>query len=126
MTQRARFDSYEHGLPEESFGYYTVEADESEGYHVHFQPYAEAAERSPAAAEDSSETVTANTDQVDREIKQLAQARDALDQQLVQAQRGGDEQAIQELKRRIAVANQELAVKDTDAYRKAHAVYTES
>ena len=102
MTQRARFDSYDHGLPEESFGYYTVAIDETEGYHVFFQPYFEAVERSPAEQEGN-----------------------ALDQQLIQAEHGGDEQALQELKRRIA-ADQDLAAQDPDAYRRARVIDLES
>lgn len=130
-ARRGRFDSYEKGLPEESFGYYSVEPAEEEGYRVSFRPYANPAEEpegedsAPGAPEKEPERTTANTDRVDREIRQLEQERDKLEQELAQAENREDAQAIQELKRRIAAADQELGVKDSDAYRKAHAVYTD-
>ena len=124
FVRRARFDSYEKGLPAESFGYYSLKPDEAEGYRVAFRPYSDPAEEHADALDEPQEESgisVMDTGQVDREIARLEKERSDLER----AGHGEDGQAIQELKRRIAAADQELAAKDSDAYRKSHATHTE-
>lgn len=62
---------------------------------------------------------TTDTDQVDREIKQLREKKKQLEQQLERAV--GDEKKCRELEKQLAQINAELAHKDNDTYRRQHA-----
>ena len=106
----------------------SLKPDEAEGYRVAFRPYSNPAEEHADALDEPQEESgisVMDTGQVDREIARLEKERSDLDRELVQAGHGEDGQAIQELKRRIAAADQELAAQDSDAYRKSHATHTE-
>lgn len=65
------------------------------------------------------EKCTTDTDQVDREIKQLREKKKQLEQQLERA--AGDEKKCRELEKQLAQINAELAHKDNDTYRRQHA-----
>ena len=67
--------------------------------------------------EDKSDTVTCNTDRVDREIEQLKKRRAELEQRL-NAETG--EGKRRDLERRLAQVERELKQKDNDAYRRRH------
>ncbi len=67
-----------------------------------------------------SDTVTANTNKVDREIKNLREKQKALIQKL----RTADEDTSSELKRELEQVNAELAQKDNDNYRKKNTSFT--
>ncbi len=68
-----------------------------------------------------AETVTANTDQVDQEIRKLREEKEQLQQQLNSET---DQQKIKELERKLATVQRELEQKDNDAYRRQHTVLT--
>lgn len=76
------------------------------------------------ASSDSSDkdggTTTANTDNVDREIKALREKARILAQRL----RGADESAAEQLKRELEQVTAELSQKDNDNYRRQNAVFT--
>ena len=65
------------------------------------------------------EKCTTDTDQVDREIKQLREKKKQLEQQLERA--AGDEKKCRELEKQLAQINDQLAHKDNDTYRRQHA-----
>lgn len=75
------------------------------------------------ASSDSSDkdgTTTANTDNVDREIKALREKARILAQRL----RGADESTAETLKRELEQVTAELSQKDNDEYRRQNAVFT--
>ncbi len=87
-------------------------------------PVQEAPEVSPAAKQSPDkkvETVSGNTDQVDREIQKLREEKEKLQQQL---NRETDAQKVKELERKLANVERELQQKDNDTYRRQHTVFT--
>lgn len=66
-----------------------------------------------------AEKCTTNTDKVDREIKNLKQKQQQLEQQIRSA--SGDEKKTRELEKKLAQVKSELSQKDTDTYRRQHA-----
>jgi len=68
-----------------------------------------------------SETCTANTDQVDREIEKLKKKKKELEQQI---QSETDEKKLSSLEKRLAQIEYELQQKDNDSYRRQHTVFT--
>lgn len=79
------------------------------------------AQQCPAGREKARgrEKCTTDTDQVDREIKQLREKKRQLEQQLERAV--GDEKRCRELEKQLAQINAELGRKDNDTYRRQHA-----
>ncbi len=67
-----------------------------------------------------SDTVTANTDKVDREIKKLREKEQALIQKL----RTADEDTSSELRRELEQVTAELAKKDNDKYRRQNTSFS--
>lgn len=67
-----------------------------------------------------NETVTANTDKVDREIKNLRNKAQTLTQKL----RSADENTAADIRRELEQVNAELAQNDNDEYRRQNAVFT--
>lgn len=65
------------------------------------------------------ETVTGNTDMVDREIKKLRDKARLLSQKL----RSADEKTASGIQRELERVNAELAQKDNDEYRRQHTVF---
>ena len=70
--------------------------------------------------ENKSETTTANTDMVDREIEQLKKQQEKLEERLRTA---GPEQA-EDIRRQLDQVQRELAQKDNDTYRRQHAIFS--
>ncbi len=71
------------------------------------------------ASGDKAESCTCNTDKVDREIEQLRKEREGLEHQIDSETDGAK---IEELKKELAQVERELRQKDSDAYRRRHAV----
>ncbi len=67
-----------------------------------------------------SEKCTGNTDKVDREIERLKKKAEQLEMQLRSAE--GDKS--EEISRKLAQVQSELARKDNDTYRRAHTVFS--
>lgn len=72
---------------------------------------------------DGEEKCVGNTDQVDREIRELKEKKQKLEQQLKEA--SGDEQKTKKLENQLAQVERELAQKDNDTYRKQHSTFTD-
>lgn len=72
--------------------------------------------------ENDTEEVTGNTDAVDREIEKLKKQKQQLEQQIASASE--DEEKTRELEKKLAQVESELSQKNTDTYRRAHAVVT--
>ncbi|NBI66102.1 hypothetical protein D1646_04595 [Pseudoflavonifractor sp. 60] len=78
--------------------------------------------KGPERKKDKGETWECNTDQVDREIEKLKKKQQELEQQL---NTETDEAKIKDLERQLSQVEQELKQKDSDTYRRQHAVYTQ-
>lgn len=76
----------------------------------------------PEGAERSGEKCVGNTDMVDREIKELKQERQQLEQQIRAV--SGDEEKVRELEQELKQVENELSLKDNDTYRKQHSSFT--
>lgn len=72
--------------------------------------------------DNKEETVTANTDKVEAEIRKLKEKLEALKQQLARAKDNPDEQ--KKLESQIAQVENELRIKDTDTYRRQHTQFS--
>ncbi len=70
----------------------------------------------------AGEKCTGNTDQVDREIKELKEKKKELEQQIQSA--SGDEKKVKELENKLAKVEGELRQKDNDTYRRQHAAFS--
>lgn len=79
---------------------------------------AEGSKKSPSA--EKSESCTANTDQVDREIKRLKQKEAEIEKKLGAEK---DEARKKQLAKELANVKRELQMKDNDAYRRRHTVF---
>lgn len=78
--------------------------------------------KGPGRKKDKGEVWACNTDQVDREIKQLKKKQQELEQRLGTET---DEAKTKDLERQLAQVERELKQKDNDAYRKQHASFTQ-
>ncbi|MCI8553430.1 MAG: hypothetical protein HFJ80_00590 [Clostridiales bacterium] len=129
------FDKY---VPEESdarlsAGLYYPTHDESGHPQVQWEPPVSLPADEPASEEpemvaptqerpDSrSESCTANTDRVDREIEKLKREKQQLEQQLRSAP---DSPKAEEWTRQLSRIEQQLSQKDNDAYRRQHTVFS--
>lgn len=72
--------------------------------------------------EEGEEEYVANTDQVDREIRELKEKKSQIEQQLRSA--AGDEKKTGELERKLSQVENELKQKDNDTYRRQHTQIT--
>lgn len=70
------------------------------------------------------DTVTGNTDKVDREIKNLKKKKAKLEQQISQSSDNPKKQ--EKLQRQLEKINSELKMKDNDSYRRQHTQYTKN
>lgn len=109
-------------------GLYHVGQDENGNKKVFFNdPKKDSGDKSPKvnadAPDDGEEKCVGNTDKVDREIRELKQKKQQLEQQLQSAD--GDEKKTKELENKLAQVEQELARKDTDTYRKQNSTFTD-
>lgn len=84
------------------------------------EPEEDTARKAAPAA--GGNTLTTDTDDVDREIEHLEKQRDTLKKELEQA--ADDPQRQAELNRRLSQVEAELDLKNTDAYRRQHADYS--
>lgn len=84
------------------------------------EPEEDTARKSAPAADGN--TLTTDTDDVDREIGHLEKQRDTLKRELEQA--ANDPQRQTELNRRLSQVEAELDLKNTDTYRRQHADYS--
>ena len=78
--------------------------------------------KGPEGKKDKGETWECNTDKVDREIEKLKKKQQELEQRLNSET---DEAKIKDLEHQLAQVEQELKQKDSDTYRRQHAVYTQ-
>ena len=78
--------------------------------------------KGPEGKKDKDETWECNTDKVDREIEKLKKKQQELEQRLNSET---DEAKIKDLEHQLAQVEQELKQKDSDTYRRQHAVYTQ-
>lgn len=108
-------------------GLYHVGQDENGNKKVYFNDPKKADNKSPKvnadAPDDGEEKCVGNTDQVEREIRELKEEKKQLEQQLKAA--SGDEKKTKELENRLAQVEQELSQKDTDTYRRQHSTFTD-
>lgn len=107
-------------------GLYHVGQDENGNKKVFFNdPKKDSGDKSPKvnadAPDDGEEKCVGNTDKVDREIRELKQKKQQLEQQLQSAD--GDEKKTKELENKLAQVERELAQKDTDTYRKQNSTF---
>lgn len=77
--------------------------------------------KAPEKGGKKEERCAGNTDQVDREIKNLKRKRQELEQRLAAEP---DEIRAKNLQRQLDRVERELRQKDNDAYRKAHSTFT--
>lgn len=103
-------DEYVPSEEKEPIGLYNVAPDEDGEPRISFDK----------PDEPKEETVTGNTDKVDREIKNLRDKAQMLSQKL----RSADESAAADIRRELEQVNAELAQKDNDEYRRQHTVFT--
>ena len=75
----------------------------------------------PEKSGEDGERCTCDTSKVDREIEKLRKKQQELEQRI---SRETDETKAEHWKRELAQVEKELRQKDTDAYRRQHAVYT--
>ena len=78
--------------------------------------------KGPEGKKDKGETWECNTDKVDREIEKLKKKQQELEQRL---NTETDEAKIKALERQLAQVERELKQKDSDTYRRQHAVYAQ-
>jgi hypothetical protein len=78
--------------------------------------------KGPEGKKDKGETWECNTDKVDREIEKLKKKQQELEQRL---NTETDEAKIKALERQLSQVEQELKQKNSDTYRRQHAVYTQ-
>lgn len=76
----------------------------------------------PKAAQGEPEKCVGDTNAVDREIRNLKEKKQELEQQLLSA--SGDEKRVRELEKKLAQVEQELSQKDNDTYRRQHTVFS--
>lgn len=77
----------------------------------------------PGQPEDSEEKCVANTDQVEKEIRELKAKKKQLEQQIQAA--SGDEGKVKELEKELSQVESELSRKDNDTYRRQRTQFTE-
>lgn len=105
----ANRDEYIPSEDKEPIGLYSVESDENGEPRISFDK----------GNEPVGQT-TANTDNVDREIKRLREKAQSLQQKL----RSADENSAADIQRQLEQVTAELAQKDNDQYRRQNAVFT--
>lgn len=107
-------DEYVPSEKKEPIGLYSVSPDENGN------PCVSLDDEESKSDNPESDTITANTDKVDREIKALRDKEQALRQKL----RSADESAAEDIRRELEQVTAELAQKDNDGYRRQNTVFT--
>lgn len=118
--QSARRDVYEHARPEQPIGLYRLESDENGEPNVRtdseHQP--ERPDAAPPSKEArKKETLTGDTDAVDREIEKLKKEQQELKRKIRTEK---DTEKKQALKQKLTQIENELRMKDNDTYRRQH------
>lgn len=110
-------------------GLYRVEQDENGSRRIVFDDPKKAAreggKEEPKAGGSNGEkpeTCVGNTDAVEREIRELKEKKQELEQEIQAA--SGDEKKTRELEKKLAQVEQELSQKDNDTYRRQHTVFS--
>lgn len=125
------FDRYVPEEPPVSAGAYHPATDEDGTRRIVFDTPAPESDSPKPASDDkaapesdkrAASSCTVNTDKVEAEIRSLKKKQAKLEQQLAQA----DDRQRDNLERQLAQVEAELRLKDTDAYRKQHAIVTEN
>ncbi|MDE6727592.1 MAG: hypothetical protein K2J80_06595, partial [Oscillospiraceae bacterium] len=111
-------DEYIPSEEKEPIGLYSVTPDENGEPRISFDKAEDKSADNDNEPEE--ETVTGNTDSVDREIKNLRNKAQMLSRKLSSA----DEGTAEEIKRELEQVNAELAQKDNDEYRRRHTIFT--
>lgn len=111
-------DEYVLSEEKEPIGIYSVTPDENGEPRISFDKADDKSADNDNEPEE--ETVTGNTDSVDREIKNLRNKA----QMLIRKLRSADEGAAEEIQRELEQVNVELAQKDNNEYRRQHTVFT--
>jgi chromosome segregation ATPase len=106
--------------PEPRYDTYIPSAEQSDAVEPEENVSQKAA--APAAPAADGDTLTTNTDDVDREIEQLEKQRDTLKEEIGQA--ADDPQRQAELNQQLSKLEAELNLKNTDTYRRQHADYS--
>ncbi len=111
-------DAYVPSEEKEPIGLYSVTPDENGEPRISFDKAEDTSNDN--ADEPKEETVTGNTDKVDREIKNLRNKAQTLRRKLSSA----DESTAADIERELEQVTAELAQKDNDEYRRQHTVFT--
>lgn len=106
-------DEYVPSEEKEPIGLYSVSSDEDGN------PRVSSDDEKIKSDNHEGDTITANTDKVDREIKALRDKEQALMQKL----RSADERTAENIRRELEKVTSELAQKDTDEYRRQNTVF---
>lgn len=110
-------DEYVPSEEKEPIGLYSVTPDENGEPRISFD---KADDKSAGDENEPEETVTGNTDKVDREIKSLRNKAQTLSQKL----RFADESEAEKIQRELEQVTAELAQKDNDEYRRQNTAFT--
>ena len=108
------------GEPQPSADLYSLGRDENGEPNIVYE-HSNSAEKSDTGNKNESKISITNTDKVDAEIDKLKTEKQKIEQQLKSTH---DEKKQKELETRLSAIRAELKIKDTDAYRKQHATYT--
>ena len=111
-------DEYVPNEEKEPIGLYNVAPDENGEPRISFDKYNDKSDENDDEPEE--ETVMGNTDNVDREIRNLRNKAQTLSRKLNSA----GEDAAEDIRRELEQVTAELAQKDNDEYRRQHTVFT--
>lgn len=114
-------DQYVHQQAPESIGLYHIAQDESGIRDIIFDAPADADKLDKKKSTAEPETTTADTNNVDVEIRKLKERLEALKQKLAQVNDNPQQQA--QLQKQISQTESELRIKDTDSYRRQHTLF---
>ena len=114
-------DEYVSSEAKEPIGLYSVSQDEEGSRRVLYDDPGETPEKGKYSDEvDNKETMTANTDRVDNEIKKLRERSLLLAEKL----RSADPESADKIRREMDAVSRELAQKDNDQYRRRNTVFS--
>lgn len=86
------------------------------------EPEADKKDAGKSPAGGPAEKCSANTDETEREIRQLKEKKQKLEQQIRAA--AGKEEDVRKLEQELAKVESELSEKDNDTYRRQHTVFS--
>ena len=112
-------DEYIPGEEEEPIGLYAVSHDDEGNPKIDYDP-PESPDRKDDVPAEKSESVTINTDKVDREIEQLKKRAEQLEQRISSAE--GRER--ERLEKQLARVRSEISQKDNDTYRRQNSIFS--